>query len=350
MWSELTSISTVIAEPGRHPCFVVAEVAQAHDGSLGIAHSYIDAVADAGADAVKFQTHIAEAESTPAEPWRVRFSEQDATRFDYWRRTEFSSGQWLTLKKHADERNIAFLSSPFSIEAAELLERVGVPAWKVASGEVSNIPLLKRLCASGLPVILSTGVSPLDEIDRAIDVISTNGLPFAVMQCTTEYPTPPGNIGLNMIDAFRDRYGCAVGLSDHSGRIFAGIAAATMGIDLLEVHVTISRAMFGPDTASSVTHSELKQLIEGVRFVEAARDTSVDKDVVAERLTDVRAIFTKGVVAARDLPAGHVLSQDDLALRKPAGDFGPRDLQTLYGRSTATSLNKNQHLRKADLQ
>src|SRR4051794_24330868 len=123
-------------------CLIIGEVAQAHDGSLGMAHAFIDAVANAGADAVKFQTHIAAAESTPAEPWRARFSYQDQTRYDYWRRMEFTEKQWVGLKRHADERQLLFLSSPFSIEAVELLWRVGLAGWKVASGEISNSPML----------------------------------------------------------------------------------------------------------------------------------------------------------------------------------------------------------------
>src|SRR5438132_6125934 len=124
-----------------HPCLIVGEIAQAHDGSLGVAHAFIDAIANAGADAVKFQTHIAAAESTPSEPWRVKFSTQDETRYDYWKRMEFTEPQWLGLKQHADERGLLFLSSPFSLEAVELLQRIGITSWKVASGELSNLPM-----------------------------------------------------------------------------------------------------------------------------------------------------------------------------------------------------------------
>jgi N,N'-diacetyllegionaminate synthase len=151
-------------------CLVVAEVAQSHDGSLGLAHAFVDAIADAGADAVKFQTHIAAAESTPAEPWRVKFSRQDATRYDYWKRMEFSEEAWKGLKEHADARGLWFLSSPFSEEAAALLDRVGVAAWKVASGETSNLPLLERLVADGRPVLLSTASSPFSSARRRIPV------------------------------------------------------------------------------------------------------------------------------------------------------------------------------------
>ena len=178
----------------------MAEVAQAHDGSLGAAHSFVDAVAGVGADAIKFQTHIAAAESTPAEPWRVRFSDQDRSRYDYWKRTEFSEEEWRGLKTHAEERGLLFISSPFSIEATELLERVGVRVWKVASGELGNVPLLDRLARTGLPVVLSSGMSSWDELDVAVQRLRSSSVPVAVLQCTSAYPTPPEKVGLNMLE------------------------------------------------------------------------------------------------------------------------------------------------------
>lgn len=167
---------------------VVGEVAQAHDGSLGTAHAFIDAIAAAGADAVKFQTHIAAAESTPSEPWRVRFSRQDDTRYDYWKRMEFTEEQWVGLRQHAQERGLLFLSSPFSMEAVDLLIRVGVSAWKVASGEMNNREMLRRMAVSGVPVILSSGMSPLAEVDAAVEEMRANSATFAVLQCTSAYP------------------------------------------------------------------------------------------------------------------------------------------------------------------
>ena len=211
---------------------VIGEVAQAHDGSLGTAHAYIDAIAAAGATAVKFQTHIAAAESRPSEPWRVPFSPQDESRFDYWRRMEFTEDQWAGLRAHAEERGIAFLSSPFSQEAIDLLERVGVSAWKIPSGEVGNIPMLRSLGASGLPVLLSTGMSPWSEIDGAVLALREGGArDLAVLQCTSAYPTSPEDVGLNLVTELAARYDCHGGLSDHSGTIFPSLAAVTLGAD-----------------------------------------------------------------------------------------------------------------------
>jgi len=306
--------------PGKG-CLIVGEVAQAHDGSLGMAHAFIDAIADAGADAVKFQTHIAAAESTPAEPWRVPFSRQDATRYDYWKRMEFTEEQWHGLAQHAHERGLFFLSSPFSLEAVELLIRVGVPAWKIASGEVSNTPMFERIAETGLPVLLSTGMSPLSEIDAAVQWVKERGLPLVVLQCTSAYPCPPEKVGLNLIPLFRERYDCPVGLSDHSGTIYPGLAAATLGIEVLEVHVTLSREMFGPDVPASVTTRELRQLVEGIRFIERMRAHPVDKDAISREMGPVRNLFTKSVVARVDLPAGTVIRHEHLALKKPEREF-----------------------------
>ncbi|MCP4337696.1 MAG: N-acetylneuraminate synthase, partial [Desulfobulbaceae bacterium] len=201
-------------------CAVIAEVAQAHDGSLGTAHAFIDAVAESGADAIKFQTHIAAAESTLGEPWRKKFSPQDTTRYDYWQRMEFTEEQWRGLRDHAEDRGLLFMSTPFSMEAFELLDRVGVASWKVASGEINNTPVLDAILGNGLPIILSTGMSPMHEIDTAVQMVKGSGLPLALLQCTSMYPCPAEQVGLNVIEEFRRRYGCAVGLSDHSAVIY----------------------------------------------------------------------------------------------------------------------------------
>jgi N-acetylneuraminate synthase len=329
---------------------IVAEVAQAHDGSLGMAHAFIDAVANAGADAIKFQTHIAAAESTPHEQWRVKFSYQDATRYDYWRRMEFTPDQWHGLKRHCDERGLTFLSSPFSVDAVDLLTQVGVAAWKIASGEVANTPMFERMAQTGLPILLSTGMSSLAEVDDAVARVKARGLPLTVLQCTSAYPCPPEKVGLNLIPLFRERYGCPVGLSDHSGTIYPGLAAAAIGIDVLEVHVTLSREMFGPDVCASITTAELKQLVDGVRFIERMRANPVDKDALAQELAPLRGLFTKSIVAKTALPAGTVLCEEHLALKKPGSGIPAARLSHVLGRRLRRSLQPDQLLCEDDLE
>jgi N,N'-diacetyllegionaminate synthase len=329
-------------------CFLIAEVAQAHDGSLGTAHAYIDAVAKTGVDAIKFQTHIAEAESTPSEQFRVKFSRQDATRFDYWKRMEFTPPQWRGLADHARDVGLVFLSTPFSMQAVDLLEDLNVPAWKVGSGELTNLPMLKRMAATGRPVILSSGMATWEELDTAVNIVSPHA-PAAVMQCTTAYPCPPERIGLNVLAELRDRYHVPVGLSDHSGVIYSSLAAATLGADLLEVHIVFSRECFGPDVPASLTTDELKQLADGVRFIERTMANPLDKQKIAGEMTELKACFGKSVVAARDLPSGQSLAATDLALKKPGTGIPAARLHEVLGKRLKKSVTANALISETDL-
>lgn len=334
----------------EHPCFVIAEVAQAHDGSLGMAHAYIDAAAKTGANAVKFQTHIAAAESTPSEPFRVKFSKQDATRYDYWKRMEFTPEQWHGLRDHAHECGLVFLSSAFSLEAVELLDALGMPAWKVGSGEIGTLPMLERMARTGKPVLLSNGLADWATLDTAVETVRTAGAPLAIFQCTTAYPCPPERVGLNVIEQLRTRYDCPAGLSDHSGKIFAGLAAGTLGANLLEMHIVLDRDCFGPDVPASLTTSEFKQLVDGVRFIETALGSRIDKDAAAAELADLRRVFGKSVVAARDLPAGQRLQEQDLAIKKPGSGIPAAELTKVYGRVLRAAVSKDTLLQETDFE
>lgn len=330
---------------------VIGEVGQAHDGSLGTAHAFVDAIADTGADAVKFQTHIAAAESRADEPWRVRFSYQDDTRYEYWERMQFSAEEWAGLRRHAEDRGLAFLSSPFSLEAVDLLRRVGVAAWKVASGEVGNPLLLDAVAETGQAVLLSSGMSGWAELDDAVERLRGAGAgPLAILQCTSAYPVAPQRLGLNVLAEIRERYGCATGLSDHSGTIFPSLAAVALGARVLEVHVTLSRETFGPDVSASVTTGELRTLVDGVRYVAAALEVPVDKDAVASEMAPMRALFGRSLVARRPLPVGHVLGASDLTAKKPGDGIPPARLEALVGRRLCRPLGSDEPLHDEDLE
>jgi N,N'-diacetyllegionaminate synthase len=320
---------------------VIAEIAQAHDGSLGMAHSFIDSVADAGADGVKFQTHIAAAESTAQEQWRIKFSPQDASRFDYWKRMEFTEDQWLSLKTHAEQRRLHFLSSPFSVEAAQLLKNIGMTVWKVASGELDNRPMLNFIRDTKQTVILSTGMSTLGEVNQAIAFFAP-ARALAVLQCTSLYPCPSDKVGLNVMSYYREHYGVPVGLSDHSGTIFPGLAAVTLGASIVEVHATFSRDMFGPDASSSITMPELNTLVQGVRFIANMLANPMNKDSVAGDLEPTRTIFGKKIVAVADLPIGHTLSDLDLTLRKSGAGIPASMLDSVIGKRLNSPIKKGQ--------
>ncbi len=347
--SVATHAHPALAGLGSGRCLVIGEVALSHDGSLGLAHAFVDAIADAGADAVKFQTHIAAAESTPAEPFRVKFSRQDASRYAYWRRMEFSEDQWRGLAEHCAAREVLFISSPFSIEAVDLLERVGQSIWKIASGEVGNDTLIDRVLDTGAPVLLSTGLSPLAETDAAVARVRARGRQVGVMQCTTAYPCPAERVGLNLVAEYRARYGCWVGLSDHSATIYPGLAGVALGMDLLEVHVALSREMFGPDVVASVTTAQLRQLVEGIRFIERMRAQPLDKDASSRETAPLRRLFTRSLVARCDLPTGTVLEARHLAIKKPGTGLPPARLPEVVGRRLTRAVAADELLSTTDV-
>jgi N,N'-diacetyllegionaminate synthase len=222
--------------------------------------------------------------------------------------------------------------------------------WKIGSGEVSNTAMLNRIAQTRQPVLLSSGMSPMEEIDNAVRRLQAFDVPVAVLQCTTAYPCAAEKIGLNVMELFRHRYGCFVGLSDHSGTIFPSLAAVTLGADVVEVHVTMSREMFGPDVAASVTTSELRHMVDGIRFIEQMMKHPVDKDAAAADMQHLRNIFTKSVVARRALAAGTVLTVNDLAAKKPGTGIPGERLPEFVGRRLRRPITADGQLSEGDLE
>jgi len=331
--------------------FVIAEVALSHDGSLGLAHAFIDAVARTGVDAIKYQTHIAEAESSALETFRVQFSKADATRYDYWRRTEFTEAQWVGLKEHAEEKGLVFLSSPFSIEAVNLLDRIGVAAWKVPSGETGSRRMLERMARTGRPMLVSTGMSAygeVDEIVKRLDALCAKR--YAVFQSTTQYPTPPEVVGMNVLGEYMRRYDCPIGLSDHSGTIFPSLIACWRGARLIEVHVTLSRDMSGPDLSSSLTVDQLTLLVQGIRFVHTMRSNPVIKDVIAAEKGELRRLYGKSAIATRTLKVGEIVNEQDITFRKPGHGLSERTFDAYLGRKLKQPVAKGKFFEEEDFE
>ncbi len=291
-----------------------------HDGSLGTAHAYIDALAKTGVDAIKFQTHIAEAESSVHEPFRVKFSKQDATRFAYWKRIEFTFNQWVGLKKHCDEVGVEFISSPFSNAAVELLEKIGVKRYKIGSGEVNNFLMLEKIAQTGKPILLSSGMSSFAELDETFAFLSPFGNEISLFQCTTAYPTEPAQWGLNVIAEFKKRYHVPVGFSDHSGDIYACLAAAALGAELFEFHAVFSKEAFGPDTPASISVSDIQKMVSGIKQIQTSLLAGVDKSDNSV-FTPLKSIFEKSLAVNKSMKAGSIIQLSDLEAKKPKG-FG----------------------------
>ena len=320
--------------------FIIAEIGQAHEGSLGLALSYIDALAEAGVDAIKFQVHIATAESSEFEPFRIKFSQQDKTRFDYWKRMEFSLEEWKLLKQRCDEKGVEFLASPFSNAAVELLEELGVKRYKIGSGEVSNFLLLEKIAKTGKPVIISSGMSSYDELDQSVKFLRKKKTEFSILQCTTAYPSKPEEYGLNIISQLKERYGVLVGYSDHSARIETCIAATALGAEILEFHAVFNRRSFGPDATSSLEIDEVKQLVLAVKNIERALENPVNKSDNS-RFKELKDIFEKSLAVNKNLPAGHILTFKDLEAKKPKGyGIDASQFEQVIGKEVKTGMTQ----------
>jgi N,N'-diacetyllegionaminate synthase len=313
---------------------IVAEAGMNHDGSLGIAGRIVDAAAGAGADAVKFQLHDAAAETTADAPPPPYFGAEP--RYAYFERTAFSDEGWGTLRDRCRDRGVEFVVSPFSVEAVERLERIGIDRYKVASGEVTNLPLLERVAATGKPVLLSSGMSSWDELDAAVEALRVGG-PLTVLQCTSEYPCPPEQVGLNVMVEMRERYGLPVGLSDHTLGSAASVAAVALGASTVERHFTLSKLLYGPDAAMSLEPAELARLVADIREVQRIVASPVDKSDTS-RFAEMKRVFEKSVVSLVDIAAGTVIEEPMVGLKKPGTGIPARRLHEVVGRRAARAI------------
>lgn len=325
---------------------IIAEIGSVHDGSFGNACQLVKVAAACGADVVKFQTHIAEAETLADAPMPPYFKGEP--RLDYFRRTAFTEAQWRELKAACADLGVTFLSSPFSLEAVDLLERVGVDAYKIPSGEVTNLPLLEKVAATGKPVLLSSGMSNWDELDRAVAALNTGG-PVTVLQCTSAYPCPPERVGLNVIEEMKARYGLPVGYSDHTESCAAAFAAAAMGAAVIEKHLTFSRRMYGSDAANAMEPEDFSQYCRGIREIWTMKRYPIDKNDLTN-YRDMKRIFEKSIVVATPIAAGAVIHREHLAFKKPGDGISAARYQDLLGRRVKVDLQINHKFREDDLE
>lgn len=322
--------------------YIIAEIGNTHEGSLGLAKQFINTAAKCGVDAVKMQTHIFDAESLPSAPNPPYF--KDETRKEYFDRTSFTVKEWKELKRYCEEDlKIDFFSSPFSLEAVELLEEVGVQIYKIASGEVNNLPLLEKIAQTGKKVLLSSGMSSWLELDEAVKTLQENGCEeLVVLQCTSKYPCPPENSGLNILTEFKKRYqNLEIGYSDHTMGISIPLAAVMQGATVIEKHFTLSKNMYGSDAKNSTEPEEFKALVDGIRNIEKALLFKIDKDKEADSLQEMKIIFEKSIVAKVPINKNAVICREMLAFKKPGDGIPARKYKNLLGKKMNKSVEKN---------
>lgn len=312
-------------------------------------HAFIDAISQTGAHAIKFQTHIANAESTKDEKFRIPMSGQDATRYDYWKRMEFTNDQWIEIAKHTKEKGLIFLSSAFSIEAVELLDALEMPAWKVGSGEFRSQELLMAMTKTKKPILFSTGMSTYNEVDDAVEFFQKHDVDFGLFQCTSKYPTPINQVGLNVMHEYKEKYNCPVGLSDHTGSIHPALTAISQGADLLELHVTFDKRMYGPDTIASVTVDDLKFICDHKKHMYEMIHSPVNKDVMANELEQVRSLFTKSIALRKAYPAGTIIEDHMIVPKKPGTGIPYSQKENIVGLTLKQDATEDRLLSLEDL-
>lgn len=326
---------------------IIAEVGSVHDGSFGNACKLVELAKAAGATTIKFQMHLAEHETTRDAPSPTYFSAEP--RFDYFRRTAFTIKQWRQLHSLSRELGIELCCSPFSIEALRTLLGIGVGKIKIASGEVTNLPLLKAAASDSEEVLLSSGMSSWAELDEAVDVLRSGSARLTVMQCSSEYPCRPENVGLNVLKEMADRYGCRIGFSDHTLGFAAPIGAVFHGAEAIEKHLTFSRLMYGSDAKNSMEPQEFRQMVVALNEARTIIDNPVNKNDAAA-YKSMKEIFQKSLVASSPLKAGTKITENHISFKKPGTGLKPKDLDQVIGKTLRRDVPADHIFTKDDLE
>lgn len=315
-------------------CFVIAEAGVNHNGDVGLAHRLVDAAATAGADAVKFQTFKAERLASPRAPkaaYQVETTGGDESQYEMLKRLELDEAAHAALMDHCRARGIAFLSTPFDEEAADMLARLGVAAMKTPSGELTNLPYLTHVAGKGLPMIVSTGMATIAEVDDAVRTFATAGGPrLCLLHCISAYPARPTDANLRAVGTLAACFGVPAGFSDHTEGIGAPIAAAALGARVIEKHITLDRTLPGPDHRASLDLATFTAMVGGIRDALAALGDGVKRPRAAE--AEVARVARKSLVARRHLRAGTILAASDLAAKRPGTGIPPGRADLVVGR------------------
>jgi N,N'-diacetyllegionaminate synthase len=319
--------------PG-HPCFIIAEAGVNHNGSLERALALVEAAAAAGADAVKFQTFRAEEIASAAAPkaaYQKQATGPEQSQLEMLKALELKPEHHQALKQRCRKKGILFLSTPFDSASLDLLVGMGMAAIKVPSGEITNLPFLKQVGGKGLPVILSTGMSTLDEAAFAVAALQQAGCPsLTLLQCVSNYPADPADANLRAMATMAQRFNLPVGYSDHTMGPEVALAAVALGACIIEKHFTLDRSLPGPDHMASAEPTELAELVAGIRKVESALGHGRKEPAPSE--ADTLAVARRSLVAARDILAGEVLTADAVSLQRPGTGLSPDRWQEVQGR------------------
>lgn len=333
------------------PVLIIAEAGVNHNGDTDIARQLIDAAKDAGADAVKFQTFKSSrlvAVGAEKARYQVRNTGTEESQLDMLKKLELTYEAHVYLKEYCNKAGILFLSTPFDFESVDLLESINIPAYKISSGDLTNIPLLRYIAGKGKPMILSTGMADLEEIKEALDAIYAEGnRAVTVLHCTTNYPTPFDEVNLNAMRTISKAFNVEVGYSDHTTGIEIPIAAVALGASVIEKHFTLDRTMIGPDHKASLEPDELKQMVRSIRNIENALGDGKKEVTASEK--EIMGMVRKSVVAARMIKKGSCITQEDLDIKRPAGGIEPKYYYEIMGKTASRDISEDKSLEWMDI-
>ncbi len=328
------------------PCFIIAEAGVNHNGDIFIAKKLIDIAVESGADAVKFQTFKADkmlTKTAEKAAYQKETSGDKETQYEMIKRLELSVFDFGELKKYSEDRGIIFLSSPFDSESVDMLEELDIPAFKVGSGEITNTPLLRYIAQKRKPIILSTGMSYMDEVKEAVTAIYEEGNDeIILLHAVSNYPARIEDANLRVMETMRKGFDMLVGYSDHTPGIIVSIAAVAMGASVIEKHFTLDRNMEGPDHRASLEPEELKEMVKSIRLVEKSLGTGEKKPVQSER--EMRKTARKSIVAKIDIPEGTLITRDMLEIKRPWTGLAPKEIENIVGKKAKKFIHKDDQI------
>ncbi len=332
---------------------IIAEAGVNHNGSIDLAKQLIESAAASGADYVKFQTFRTEqlvTKQAKLAEYQKQNPNEKRTQFDLLKKLELSQEDHYLLKKHCLLKNIGFLSTPFDMESANFLDKLGMDFWKIPSGEITNLPYLRYMSERKEPLILSTGMATMEEIENALNVLISHGKSkdeITVLHCTSSYPTPYNEVNLHAMKAIANSFDVKVGYSDHTNGIEVAIAAVALGAKIIEKHFTLDRAMKGPDHKASLEPDELRSMVRSIRNIEQALGNEKKKPSESEQKN--KSIVRKSIHISRDLAKDHILTEEDLIMQRPGDGISPMEIEHIIGKKLTSGFSKGTKLKWEDI-
>jgi len=327
---------------------IIAEIGQAHNGSIEKAFKFIDKIKESGGDAAKFQLHLASEESTLDEPFRVKIK-KFKNRYEYWKSVEFSEEEWFKISNYCKRKKIIFLSSVFSKKGIHILSKIKTSAWKIASGEFRSNDLIDEMIKTKIPILFSTGMMNLKEIKSLHNKLNKKSIDHGIFQCTSNYPVKLENVGLNVVSELRKKFNCQIGYSDHSGKISPSIMALTLGANLIEVHLKLKKNDKGPDSSSSLDFKEFSKLCKIRDEIFLINTNPVNKNIIKKDIHVMRKLFGKSIALKIDLKKGSVIKKNHITMKKPGFGFNHNKIKDIVGRKVVNFVSSKRILKPQDI-